>query len=345
MKILRLLGGAYWVLASAFACSGPEDSGTPSAANTSAASVGVCLSPGATIAANAANNYAFHSALSFDVSTVKSGTDLTFDWTGLTTDFLTQPVNALTDIDLVLVVLWQLSPEELAERMNADSLTQSDAKVYANFYPDDLFTSAQLFSAQVSRGTPVTQEQILKVFDPATYDPSMYTYTLMARTGESVVGVGTRMIKVFKIDPAASDTTVALSNTSTQLEWHADLSTAAPTLIPAGTNNISIDWGAMTTTGMGTPFKPTRINEVLVAHYPQTPEQLAADFLNLEHLASEEYRGPVTAGTSVSFSQLTNETGQPFPGIDNTGTWLVALKCGTCANPAPWYLSRLTTCP
>jgi hypothetical protein len=36
--------------------------------------------------------------------------------------------------------------------------------------------------------------------------------------------------------------------------------------------------------------------------------------------------------------------GAGFPGIDDTGTWLVGLICGNCRNPAPWYMTILKPC-
>jgi len=46
----------------------------------------------------------------------------------------------------------------------------------------------------------------------------------------------------------------------------------------------------------------------------------------------------------VNLSTFTNESGQPFTGIDDTGTWVLALSCGDCRNPAPWYLTILEPC-
>ena len=36
--------------------------------------------------------------------------------------------------------------------------------------------------------------------------------------------------------------------------------------------------------------------------------------------------------------------GKAFTGISTSGTWIVALRCGSCRNPAPWYLTVLKPC-
>jgi hypothetical protein len=36
-----------------------------------------------------------------------------------------------------------------------------------------------------------------------------------------------------------------------------------------------------------------------------------------------------------------DDKGNSFPGVDSNGTWLVALLCTNCRNPAPYYLTVL----
>ena len=41
---------------------------------------------------------------------------------------------------------------------------------------------------------------------------------------------------------------------------------------------------------------------------------------------------------------LKDKNGASFAGIDGTGTWMVALVCGNCRNPAPLYMTILKPC-
>lgn len=56
-------------------------------------------------------------------------------------------------------------------------------------------------------------------------------------------------------------------------------------------------------------------------------------------------RVAISYRTKLNLSTLTEETSAaPFTGIDGTGTWILALKCTKCTNPAPWFLTILTAC-
>jgi hypothetical protein len=297
---------------------------------------------GAAITANVVNNYSFSSTLSFPPITVQPDTELTFDWSSVTTDFLGHPIDPRTGVDSVNLMLWHLTQEELQTKLNADALAQRDLAVIASYYTDNMVTEAPLFSF-TSVGMPLTPEVILPYVSVSNYPPEDFTYTVMIAVGEEL-GQGTRMIQAFKLDPNSTNTRVSVTSTSTHLEYSVDMHSLQPTPVPAGTGAITIEWGAMTVNALGNEFYPTDITEALVAHYTQTPAELESQFLDLNLIHSGMWRGPVAAGTNISLSTFTNEQGQPFTGIDSSGTWIVALVCGSCRNPAPWYLSVLTPC-
>ena len=175
------------------------------------------------------------------------------------------------------------------------------------------------------------------------FPPATTSYVAIAAEGTEL-GKGSLMIQAFKVDPASTNTTITLTNTSTTLTYTANLHNAAPTGVTAGTANITLDWGMMTTNALGGQFVTTNITSALIGHYTQSVGQLEQDFLNLETLPSALYRGGIDIGTVVDFSMLTTMGGQAFPGIDDTGTWLLGLECGNCGIPAPWYLTVLKVC-
>jgi hypothetical protein len=193
----------------------------------------------------------------------------------------------------------------------------------------------------------VSVDTVMNYFDPGAYDPSTHTYTVMAATGD-VLGQGTRMIQSFLVDASSTNTSVTMTNQSTQLEFHADLASLKPTTIPAGQPNVTLDWSKMTTNALGADFSgvnATRITAVFVGHYEESPSELSGDkFLDLELIATTLFRKNVDTGTSVDLSTLEDSDGNSFTGIDSDGTWLVGLQCGDCRNPAPWYISVLKPC-
>jgi hypothetical protein len=95
---------------------------------------------------------------------------------------------------------------------------------------------------------------------------------------------------------------------------------------------------------LGSTFITTNIAHAIVGHYTQTAAQLETQFLDLETIAQTLYAIDIPYGTVLDFSMLTDKNGNAFKGVDSTGTWLVALICTTCRNPAPWYLTILQPC-
>ena len=294
------------------------------------------------ILANQVNNYAFSSTLTFPPTSVQPDTELTFGWGNVTTDFLGHALDPMAGITAVNVMLWNLTQEDLELKLNADTLLMRDLGVIATLFTERMRTEGSLFEF-TSAGMAITPEDILPFLDAEAFPPDANTYTVMIADGMEL-GEGTRMIQGFKLDPTSTNTHVELTNTSTALQYMVNLQAHTRTNLPMGTAAVTIDWGDMTVNALGNEFIPTEITEALVAYYTEPVADLEAQFLDLELIAEGMWRGTVESGTSVTLSSLTNESGQPFTGIDGNGTWIVALICGSCRNPAPWYLSILAPC-
>jgi hypothetical protein len=319
------------------ACSGGGGGGTGGSGGSVACS-------GTTLTAIEANNYAFTSTLTVPPVTVKPGVDLTFDWGSVTKDFLGHSVTPKTDLKTILVMMWKLNLADLQTKLNADSLLAKDMPtIPLNFTTDGSSTSSNLLSFS-NTGAP-TAATILSFLNPVDYPPADYTYTLMASTAPaSEPGTGVKMIQSFQLDTSSQNTNVKMTTDSTKLTYTANLHSLTPTGVPAGQAAITLDWGNMTTNALGAPFITTNITQALVGQYTQSPAELEGQFLDLELIASKLYRGTIDIGTIVDFSALKTDSGENFSGISTTGTWLVALQCGGCRNPAPWYLSILKPC-
>jgi hypothetical protein len=290
------------------------------------------------VLANEANDYAFQSKLSIDVAPVAADpADLTFGWSNLTSDFLGHTVDPTNDIDMVTLLLWRLSRPELEAKINDDDLSQSDLVALGMIYTSDAVTQGAYYDF-TSFGMPLETSILDGYMNPSDYPPDQYTYTLMVATG-TTAGQGTRMIQAFRPDPTAVDTHVEITPDSTRLEYTADLSSLAPTELPSGTSDITFDWSQMTVNALGHEFIPTNITRIVVANFAQTPAELEGQFLDLETIHQGMWRGDVTAGASARLDELVDDSGAPFQGFDDNGTWVIALFCGACANPAPWYLT------
>jgi hypothetical protein len=294
---------------------------------------------------NEVNNYAFTSTLALRVTPVMPNTELFINWAGLTQDFVGHPVDPKADIDMVSMVVWKLSQQELVQKLNEDDLGSTYAESAIAMLTMNAVDSASIFDFEVAGGGELPREELMARLDPTIFDPATTSYTVMAHEG-GVLTEGSKMVAAVQLDPASTNQTIVVDSTSTTLTYAADIQTLTRLSLPEGRSDITLDWSMMMTNGLGRTFTKRSINEVMVAQYlTLTPADLEAEFLDLELIADKMYRGQVTAGDKLSLSTLVDAAGQPFTGIDANGTWIVALMCGGCANPAPWFLSTLARCP
>ena len=306
------------------------------------------------IVASSASNFSFWSTVTLpQLTKVAPQSELSFDWSAVTTDFLAKPVNPASDIVLVTLALWEMTPEQFATGINDDTL--GSPAVAAFLQTEGQATQTTLFALSSPAG-PIPQEQMLSFFDIGVYPPGNNFYTLMLGS-DLTPGVKTRMIGGFELSADTTNTAVVLNDDSTKLEYDVDFSRSQSTLVPAGVANITVDWSGMETlsttetdpaklNAAGLPFLKRSIKQVKVARYPQTEAELKQKetVLKIDDLADATYVGDVVSGSTFNLADLKDAAGNPFPGIDSSHRWMLALINTDSKNPAPWYLTFLTEC-
>ena len=298
---------------------------------------------GANVVASEKNDYAFSSTITLSPVKVAPMSNLTFEWSGLTKDFLGHAVNPATDLDTAIMMIWALPRGEFEADLNADALYTADLVVSPPLnLPLAGETSGQLHNFLIN-GTGLSQAMFNDYFDVTLYPPATATFIVAVQTGLDL-GRGIRMLQAFDLDASSTNTNVTLTNDSTKLTYVANLHNLTITGVPGGTPALTLDWSQMTTNALGAEFKDGYVTSAVVGHYTQTPAELEASFLDLDRIATATYRADIMAGSTLDFTTLRDENGAAFPGIDDTGTWLVGLICGNCRNPAPWYMTILKTC-
>jgi hypothetical protein len=327
------------------ACSSSDPPGGATSGCTSKA-VTVTQQPvtcnGATIVAKEANDYAFSSTITLTPVTVKQMSNLTFDWSAVTKDFLGHTLQS-GDLNTALAMLWGLKLSDLETALNADELFTSD--LVASPPPSMAIngnTSAKLYDFTIN-GTALPPEMINGYFDAAMYTPASSTYLLGVQHGTEL-GREMKMLQAFNVDASSSNTNVTMTNDSTKMTCQVSLRNLTITGVPGGTPALMLDWSQMQTNALGAQFKDGYITSAVVGHYSQSPADLEAKFLDLDTIATNYYRANIGAGSVLDFSTLKDAGGASFPGIDDSGTWLVGLICGNCRNPAPWYMTILKPC-
>jgi hypothetical protein len=296
------------------------------------------------VVATPENNYEFHSELTIEITKVKPSAELMFDWGDLTTDFLGHSVN-LNDIGMVEIGLWLLDIDQFEQGLNDDTLRQDQLAIIATILPDPPGETTGSIYDLSSNGMPLSKEMIDPYLDITSYPPDEHIYTAMVANGTDL-GKGTRMLHGFQLDAGSTNTNVVIKDTSTHLEMSADLHSLVQPVVPVGNPAVVIDWDAMTLTAAELPFDPQQITQLRVGKYSlsATDLELKENFLNLDTKADTLYSAVVKSGTSIELSKAKDSTGAAFAGIDDTHTWIIALNCGACSNPAPWYLTVLKPC-
>jgi len=298
---------------------------------------------GANVVAHERNNYAFSSTITLPPVTVAPMSNLTFDWSGLTKDFLGHPLNPATDIVMGVMMIWNLKRADFETALNADQLYTADLVVSPPLnLPIAGATSAQLHQFLVN-GTAVTPEMFNDYFDATLYPPATTTFLVGVQSGTEL-GRDIRMLQALELNATSTVTNVALTDTSTKLAYTANLRSLTITGVPGGTPALTLDWSQMTTNALGADFQEGYVTRAIVGHYTQTPAELETEFLDLDRIATATYSADIGAGSTLDFTTLRDANGASFPGVDDSGTWLVGLFCGNCRNPAPWYMSILKPC-
>jgi hypothetical protein len=300
-----------------------------------------------TIVAAEANDYAFQSSIMLHPVKVKPNSDLTFDWGGVTKDFLGHMVDPVTDLSTIFVLLVDLPADTFENQLDNDLFNTADVKITPppQFQPTGQ-TSGSLYEDFTAGGEMVTAGKAAPYFDASMWTPANSTFAVVAQTGLNL-GTHIHMLQSFELDDSSTNTMVTMTNTSTTLTYSANLHSLHPTGVPAGTAALTLDWSQIQTNALGNSFgnspgyPTTAITSAVVGHYSQSLSELETQFLSLDTIAQDYYTATIRYGNTLDFTTLTDSAGNPFTGVTSDGTWLVGLQCGNCQNPAPWYLTVL----
>jgi len=268
-------------------------------------------------------NYTFVGELAPPAIEVKSQSDLTIDWSGLVDDVQCHDVDPASITRVSLLRFQNLTQEETTDKINNDALQQADLTNYVDYENVDQRDVA--ISEMTFFGTDVNVSEYI------TEDGG--TYLLILGTGEEI-GTGIRALTYLTPLDSSSNTTVIVPEPCGLLDYTVDLSSLT-TLSVGLEGPYILDWSALTADGRGKIFDDSAVDQVLVGHYNTLgASDLEANFLDLELLADELWTLPVANVTQANLSDISD-----FTGFTADGTWILALRCTSCANPAPLFLT------
>lgn len=275
-----------------------------------------------------AHNFSYQGWLDVAVEPVQAGADVLVDWSELSVDLLGHAVAPEREVaGARLLAFPELSPAEVADRLVGGTLLQEDLAVAMSCTPAQPACSLSDFS--ILGSTLDIAEHFVQ--GSATW---LVTLTPVAQPGAASM--------VF-LEPRQDDlrTTVSVGDDSASLTLDVDLLSLQSLVLPVDQRAVSLDWSALSQDGLGQPTDPRRLDRLELARFDLDADRLQDALFDLELLATDWWELPVDGLSSASLDSLPSD----FTGLDVDGTWLLALRCSTCDNPMPRFLTVLRARP
>ena len=252
--------------------------------------------------------------------------DIEIDWVDVTLDLQGHEVDPLTDVAMATLLAFRMPPSEVVEALSNNALDQSDVALFITRDVEPGETSAKLSEFGLFGNDIDIEEQ---------FRAEVADIWMLLIQSTTTPGIGTLQIMFLDVSPDYTATSVSFTNTDTTLEFVVDLDMDQP-LAPVDKTSVMLDWSALTTDGLGGDFVSGNIDSMMLARYDEEPDELAEQFLDLELIAEDLYQVPLEGQTSYDTAEI-----EGFDGFTKVGTWVLALRCSTCTNPAPPFLTIL----
>ncbi len=281
-----------------------------------------------------ANNYTYEGQLDFQSTALAPG-DFTLDWSRVGVDLQGHTLDPVADIDNASVVVFRyLDEQQVLDGLATNTLEQKDVGLFVGEQPGEA-TDLSL-SDLTFMGTDVDVEQY---FTPEYCDTDGYCTWLISLTTGTTPGVGTRVAAFVQPSTAASATHLDLTDDSSSVSVDADLQSLEAMAVPVAEPALQVDWSGVDQTGQGVEIDSSPVDQLMIAAYDLSLDELEEQFLDIELIATEMWVMDLTGAKSASLADLDG-----FTGVDTEHTWILALRCSSCANPAPPVLTVLTGC-
>ena len=261
------------------------------------------------------HNYSFDSSFIVESTPILEGQDASVSWGNLSVDILGNDLDSSEINQLSIIRFSQLSQESVLLGIEHDTLKQSDLSGAVEFEVTGR-TDAML-SDFVIQGTPLNPEE--EVFE------ELGTYLIFANREERVVS-----LHFFEPKAEEENQDIILTDESTTIEYTVSFGEEFET---QEAKELYLDWSNLTQTGTGNPIAIDRIDRLVLAGFRQDLSELEADFLRSRSLAEVIIETNVAGIQAIPFSRI-----EGFEEFDPELTWLIALECSLCLNPAPFFV-------
>jgi hypothetical protein len=294
--------------------------------------LGACAGEVPKLALSDAQNYRYEIEADGTLQTIASGLDTRVVWDGLDEDLLGDPVAPAAMIDAVNIVHFGIPQAEVLRGIACGSLRQADVVAFVSVEPRGEQLSAMLseFSLQGTQVDPAVD--IVEDVDGS--------YLVSASSTDETGVVTYYGYAFFGPTTGAPEADLALDPSTSSLEVAVDLASIDTIEFPAGRRAPIVDWRGLTTGSCG-PIDLSDIDTLQVQRFDMGVEELQVDFVHADELASTtwvQHEGIAGYGDFDLADLSDSSEGEPFEGIDDAHTWLLALSCSTCLSPAPPFV-------
>ena len=283
-----------------------------------------------------ANNYTYGGTgddVPVDIPVIETaaGVSIEICFDQLTDDMQCHDTNPAEDIvNVGLARVPDLTPEEINERIANDTLLAKHTTGYVDV-PTNGKTCVHTEDMSFL-GTPLNVPE-------QYYAGAVYLVFLSETT---TPGVWNRMVVMLTPSDTSDVTSIDIPQGCGILDFTADL-TSGESLEVCPKTKTKVDWSAVDTNGLGSPFTPSAVDQLVLAYYEdKTAADLEESFFDLRLLADEEWTLDLLGDDKADLKDAANADGENFDAFESTGLYLLALNLTTNPNPAPKFLTVLT---
>ena len=286
------------------------------------------------------NQYAYDAALEADIIEVSPGADAEVDWSSVTRDLQGHAVTTADISETLLVGFRDLSPAEVTEAIATDTLRQDSVAIWLTAESTEghaRFSDYGLMGNQldIERYVQPGITWLVAVRKPgATRIASMVF--VVAREPQVADGApSTTPFESTDEEPAQ----IVLDNDTSNLDVDMDFASLEEVFVQTGERGLVLDWSAVSSDGLGNPLAFPTVTDLFLGHFSEQRADLQTSVFDLEATADASWTMRLGGSSWANLDALRGDT--EFAGVSDEGTWLLALSCSQCMNPAPRLVTFL----
>jgi hypothetical protein len=294
------------------------------------------------------NNYKAENTLKLPIIETTAGpaaAQLDISFGTLTQDFKCHDIVPQTEVKNVAVLRFtNLTEAELEKKLPSGSIDANDPDLdeYYNFITDGSTTHVPLSSLATIEEKPIS---ISKDYVEETTD-NTYAYVFVA-SRNTTPGVGALTMAFLRPTASSPSNVIDVPTGCGALTSKIDLHSGDALQIPAAGPWV-VDWSKITQDGEGNDVIFSRIDNLMLGFYKDmTVADLEKIPFDIETMPDPVYELRIDNQKSRDLGMAQERTSKDFfAGFDRTdGTWLMALYCNTCQNPAPLVVTIIDPTP